>query len=231
MVDSAQGLLEAARKISHVKPLFGLEEKVAPSHSALIVIDMQNDFCAKDGFVDRCGRDVSIASKVAGNIAPLIERARRTGVLVVFVRCHYSTDRNSFLSDVWLEQAARKQGGGYTSLPVCSEGTWGADFYGVHPEPGDAIVTKHRYSGFHNTDLDMILRANGIRSIVLTGVTTNVCVETTARDGFVRDYYVVTVEDGTGAYSPEEHLNSIKTLDRFFGEVTQVQRLMDIWKA
>ncbi len=94
MTDSVEKFVEAARKISHVKPLVGLEEKAAPARSALVVIDMQNDFSARDGSIDRCGRDVSIAGHIAKNITPLIEAARRNGVLVVFVRCHSSTDRN-----------------------------------------------------------------------------------------------------------------------------------------
>src|SRR5262245_4781830 len=75
----------------------------------------------------------------------------------------------------------------------------------VRPEPNDPIVTKHHYSAFYNTDLDTVLRANGIRSVVLTGVVTNVCVETSAREAFIRDYYVVVVSDGTAAYVHADH--------------------------
>jgi ureidoacrylate peracid hydrolase len=230
MSESTERFVEAARRIAKVAPLTSLRQKVDPAHSALIVIDMQNDFCASGGFVDRGGRDLSAVQEMAKNLPALIEKARQSGVLVVFVKCSYSTDQNFFLSDVWLEQAARKQGGGYTLSPVCKDGSWEADFYeGVRPGSSDVVVTKHRYSGFHQTDLDLILRANSIRSIILTGVTTNVCVETTARDGFVRDYYVVLVEDGTAAYSAEEHQATIKTIDRFFGEIATIGDLTNIW--
>ena len=126
-----------------------------------------------------------------------IKTARAAGVFVVFVRNVYTSDHNFYLSDVWLEQAARKRAGGYTRIPVCEAGSWGGDFYGeVRPQPHDPIVTKHRYSAFYNTDLETILRANGIRTVVLTGVVTNVCVETSAREAFVRvfDYTLVRAE-------------------------------------
>jgi ureidoacrylate peracid hydrolase len=148
----------------------------------------------------------------------------------VFVRSVYSTTHNRFLSDVWLEQAARKQGGGYTLTAVCGEGSWEGDYYAdVRPDSDDIVVTKHRYNAFHATDLDLILRAKGIRTVVVTGVSTNVCVETTARDSFVRDYYTVVVRDGTAAYSKEEHEGALKTIDRFFGEVVSIDDLRMLW--
>jgi len=225
-----QGYYDIARRIAHVQPLTGLEHKVRPQHAALVVIDMQNDFCASEGLVAKGGRDVSAAQEMAARLPGLIAAARAAGVLVVFVRNVYSSDGNSYLSDVWLEQAARKQGGGYTRIPVCAEGSWEGEFYGaVRPEPGDPIVTKHRYSAFYNTDLDTILRSHGVRTIIFTGVSTNVCVETTAREGFIRDYYVVLVADGTAAYSKDEHDKTLKDIDRFFGEVTTMAELKSIW--
>ncbi len=218
--------LEAARRLAHVDVLGSLPQKVAPAHTALLVIDMQNDFCAKGGLVDRGGRDVSAVQEMAKNLPALIAAAREAGVLVVFVRSLYSTEGNRYLSDVWLEQAARKQGGGYTLTPVCGADSWEGDYYeDVRPASGDIVVTKHRYNAFHGTDLDQILRSNGVRSIVVTGVSTNVCVETTARDGFIRDYYTILVGDGTAAYSAEEHATTLKTFDRFFGEVTTIAEL------
>ncbi len=222
--------LEAAGRISHVPLLGTLADKIKPPHTALLVIDMQNDFCARGGLVDRGGRDVSAVQDMATRLPGLIDMARRSGVRVVFIRSCYSNARNAFLSDVWLEQAARRQGGGYTLTPVCQDGAWEGDYYGnVRPATDDIVVTKHRYSGFHATDLDMILRSNGVRTIVLTGVSTNVCVESTARDGFMRDYYTILVADGTAAYSIEDHETTLKTMDRFFAEVTSIAELQKLW--
>jgi ureidoacrylate peracid hydrolase len=222
--------LSAARELAHVPLLATLAEKVAPRHTALLVVDMQNDFCADNGFVCRGGRDVSAVKQMAKQLPGFIAVARKSGVLVVFVRSVYSMSDNRFLSDVWLEQAARKQGGGYTLTPVCGEGSWEGDYYAdVRPDPRDVVVSKHRYNAFHSTDLDLILRTRGIRTVVVTGVSTNVCVETTARDSFVRDFYTIVVADGTAAYSNEEHELALKTIDRFFGEVTSIEDLTALW--
>jgi ureidoacrylate peracid hydrolase len=223
---------EVATHIAHVKPVKGLREKIAPSHTALVVIDMQNDFIADEGLIAREGRDVSQAKEMAKHLPELIKTARAAGVFVVFVRNVYTSDQNFYLSDVWLEQAARKRAGGYTRIPVCAAGSWGGDFYGdVRPEAHDPIVTKHRYSAFYNTDLDTILRANGIRTVVLTGVVTNVCVETSAREAFVRDYYVVVVNNGTAAYMQADHDMTLKNIDRFFGETASSEDLTALWPA
>jgi ureidoacrylate peracid hydrolase len=113
---------------------------------------------------------------------------------------------------------------------MCEDGTWQADFYGdVRPGHGDITISKHRYSAFHNTDLDLVLRSHGIRTVVLTGVLTNVCVETTAREAFVRDYYVVLVEDGTASCQPEDHAMTLRNIERFFGVVSSTQALEAIW--
>jgi len=223
---------EAAQRIAHTAPVKDIREKVDPRHTALVVIDMQNDFIADEGVIAREGRDVSEAKEMAERLPELIKTARAAGVFVIFVRNVYTSERNFYLSDVWLERAARKRAGGYTRIPVCAAGSWGGNFYGeVRPEPHDPIVTKHRYSAFYNTDLDTILRANAIRTVVLTGVVTNVCVETSAREAFVRDYYVVVVSDGTAAYVPADHEMTLKNIDRFFGETKSIAELSSVWPA
>lgn len=228
MVD--ERCMVAAREIAHVPMLETLADKVRPAHTALVVIDVQNDFSAEGGFVARGGRDVSQIPKMASRLRELIDHARRARVLLVFIRCSYSSEGNRYLSDVWLEQAARRQGGGYTLTPVCQDDTWGVEFYGnISPTSDDIVIVKHRYSGFHGTDLDLVLRSRGIRTVVLTGVSTHVCVETTAREAFVRDYYTVVVGDCCAAYSKAEHETALMLIDRFFGEVTGMDTLCSLW--
>jgi ureidoacrylate peracid hydrolase len=222
--------IDRATRMAHVRPLSDLAGKVQPQHTALLVVDMQNEFCSTEGHIAKSGKDISAAQALAGRLPDFIAAARHAGALVVFVRNIYSTERNLYLSDVWLEHAARRRAGGGTLTPTCGEGSWAADFYGpVQPQPGDAVVNKHRYSAFHNTDLETILRANGIRTIVLTGTVTNVCVETTAREGYVRDYYVVLVDDGCAAYSQADHDATLRNVDRFFGEVSSMAAIRAMW--
>jgi ureidoacrylate peracid hydrolase len=92
------------------------------------------------------------------------------------------------------------------------------------------VVTKHRFCAFTNTDLDLVLRSHDIRTIVLTGVASNVCVETTARAGFVRDYHVVFSSDGTASYDNEMHEAALRTIDLYFGEVVAVDELVALWQ-
>jgi ureidoacrylate peracid hydrolase len=130
-----------------------------------------------------------------------------------------------------LEHAARRRPERHIKTPFCVDGSWGGDFFGeVRPRVEDPIVTKHRYSGFYNTELDTVLRVHGIRTLILTGVATNVCVATTAHDGFMRDYYIVLVEDGTASYTLDQHEAALNDIHRYFGEVTNIAAITSIWR-
>jgi ureidoacrylate peracid hydrolase len=221
----------AAERLTNRPLLTTLERKVDPAHAALIVVDMQNDFCARGGMMDSEGADLGPVQAMAERLGDLIDAARAAGALVVFIRNVYTSEGNPYLSDVWLEQMLRRRGDSYTRRAVCRAGSWEGDFYrDIRPQAHDPIVTKHRYGAFHNTDLETILRGRGIRTIVLTGVATNVCVETTAREGFVRDYYVVFTSDGTAGYSDAAHEATLATIDKYFGEVVSVSAVANIWR-
>jgi ureidoacrylate peracid hydrolase len=221
---------DAGERITHRPLLTTLEQKIDPAHAALIVIDMQNDFCARGGMMDQEGADISAVQAMAERLPNLIESARGAGALVVFIRNVYTTERNIYLSDVWLEQMLRRRGESYTKRDVCGAESWEGDFYGeIRPRPAEPIVTKHRYGAFHNTDLDTILRVHGIRTVVLTGVATNACVDTTAREAFVRDYYVLLTSDGTACYSEQAQEATLQTLDKYFGQVVTVHEVSEMW--
>jgi ureidoacrylate peracid hydrolase len=142
----------------------------------------------------------------------------------------YNSEKNWFLSEVWLDQARRKWGGRYVDIPVCEENTFGWEFYKVRPEKDDVVVTKHRFDAFMDTDLDVILRSKGIKTLIITGLVTNVCVETTTRHAFLKDYYVVVPDDCVAAYTLKSHLNSLENIDNYFGEVTSSHEIIRIWK-
>jgi ureidoacrylate peracid hydrolase len=227
----ADARVAAVTALAHVTPLFTLEEKLDPRHTAVVLVDVQNDFCAEGGMMSEEGLDLSAPQEMARRLPGLIDAARAAGALVIFVRNVYSSEHNSYLSDTWLEQASRRRGDSYTRRPVCTADSWEGDFYGdVRPAPGEPIVTKHRFSAFHNTDLDTILRANGIRTLVMCGVASNVCVETTAREGFVRDYYIVFSSDGSSCYSDAEHQATLNVIDRFFGQVATIDEVVAAWR-
>jgi ureidoacrylate peracid hydrolase len=202
--------------------LRSLAEKVNPDHTALLVVDVQRDFCAPDGAFSALGRDLDRIQKILPGLKQLVESARQGQVTVVFLRYVQSALTES---DVHLEQRAR----GRADLRYCQEGSPGAEFYYVQPEVGDAVVNKHRYSGFIDTDLAIILRSRGIRTIVMTGVATNGCVEATARDGFMHDFYVVFVEDCSATYSEAMHQATLANIKDAYGVVVLAEELTAIW--
>ena len=153
--------------------LSSLAEKVMPGNAALVVVDLQNDFLAVGGVFDRLGRDVTPLHRIVPKIADLIVMAHDLTLPVVFVKyvqCPWTE------SEVQLEQRGR----GRANERVCGEATWGAEFFQLTPAAQDIVVPKHRYSAFINTDLDVFLRSRDIKTVVLTGVATNGCVEATS---------------------------------------------------
>jgi ureidoacrylate peracid hydrolase len=208
--------------------LRSLREKIEPSHTALLVVDVQNDYCSPDSPMGRNGRDLSAAQAIIPNLQRLLQSARSAGTMVVFVRM-VKTDATE--SDVQREQRLRSRHVADTEEFICRKDSWGGGFYEVTPRPGELVVDKHRYSGFINTDLDLILRSNGIRTIVVAGVATNVCVESTARDGFMHDYYVVVPSDGSAAYKPERHAAALENIVNSFGIVATVDEIAAVWSG
>src|SRR5437764_7554278 len=137
-----------------------LSDKVDPRHAAILIVDVQNDFCADGGAMHREGRDVSLAQQMVPRLQHLLDAARAADVRLVWIRNVYNTAPNWYLSEVWLEQAERRRNGAYVRYPVCEANEWNGDFYQVGPRPDEVIVTKHRYGAFESTDLDLVLRSN-----------------------------------------------------------------------
>lgn len=206
-----------------------LTELVDVKTAALVVVDMQNDFCHSDGALGKSGQSPELIQRMAPRLRELLRLARESGIAVVHIRTHHSPWTNS---PAWTR---RKLG----SVPRCFPDSWGADWYeGFEPILGDAwspdtheyVVTKHRYSGFWDTDLDLILRSHGITSLIMTGEATNVCVETTARDGYMRDYSIVFVSDCTATYSPAAHEATLDNMRRHFGVVVSSEEVAGAWR-
>lgn len=190
--------------------------------SALIVVDVQNDFCHEEGTVIKNRKaDPSMIHRSVICLLPFIEKCRNFHVHIILVRTLHSTWTDS---PVWL----RRINGAAENVCICKAGSWGSEFYKIRPEDHDYIVTKHRYSSFFGTDLDLILRSHGIETVLLTGVLTNVCVETTARDAVNRDYNVILVEDCCGALTRREHEGAVNNISRYFGKVVSSDALLRV---
>jgi ureidoacrylate peracid hydrolase len=198
-----------------------LAQKVAPGHTALLVIDMQNDFCDDEGACAQNGQDVKIVQAIVPTLHHLAGAAREAGALVVFIRVSHDESTNS---EAYLE---RRKG---RNADVCTEGTWGVDWYAeLRPQDGDVVVTKHRFSAFIDTSLDLILRSRGIRTIIPTGTATNVCVESTARHGHMLDYYVVFPEDTSASTDLPAHDATLHNIEKHFGDVVKAADIAAVW--
>ena len=200
-----------------------LELKAAPANAALLVIDVQNDFVADGGFFDRIGADVKTVQKSIPNLVRLIDKARAAGVPVIFVQAIYDPET---LSAPMRERNQRRS----VEMPRCLTGSWGAGFYSVRPAAGEPVVIKHRYSAILNTELDGLLKSRGIRSLLLAGVATDTCVESTGRDAYFIDYYVSIVSDCCGAASQSDHAGALKRFDRDYGAIVTSDELIGAWE-
>ena len=202
-----------------------LDEKVDPARAAVLVVDVQNDFCAPGGGLADLGLDMTAIERCIPKIAALVAAARAAGVPVLHLRTHMEPASES---PVWLELRQRRS----PSRPRwCEPGTWGADFYKITPEPDELVITKHRYSGFIGTSLDLILRSRQIESLIMTGVASNNCVESTARDGFMMDYYIVFVDDCTATTNAAIHAATLSNIEKLFGVVAQSEDVLKAWGA
>jgi len=204
--------------------LRNLKERCDPRMAALLVVDVQNDFVSPQGSAGKRGEDVSAAVASIPNLVRLIDQARRVGLTTVYVQTIHSewTDTPS-----WIYRSSQKGG-----LSTCREGTWGAEFYdGIQPLPSERVVVKHRYSAFINTDLNTVLKARQIESVLVCGVATNVCVETTARDAYMYDYYVTLIDDCSAAYDTKLHMNTLENVRRHFGLVASSRDIVEAWSA
>lgn len=204
-----------------------LADRLHPGHTAVVIIDMQKDLVL-DGFaVARAGRDLAHTRSIIPNLQRLLGAARASGVFV----CHvgfWTLPNHGSDSGPWLAQRRRST---YSSDRLCMAGTEGAEFIDeLMPRPGELVVHKHRYSAFKGTNLDMILAARGVRSVLVTGVSTNVCVESTLRDAFETGYYVAIPRDATASWDRSLHEATLRTVDHRFGLVTDTAEVVGIWQ-
>jgi len=189
-----------------------LDEIIAPQHTALLVVDMQNDFCAAEGVFGRHGADTARIRAIVPTIAGLLDDARSAGVRRAFARHTHEADLSN-LSPARLSFYTMLYGGADPYHAI--RGTWGHQIVSeLNPLPGEAVFDKGRSSGFIGTNLDMILRSNRIETVIVTGMATHACVESTARDAGFLDYYVVVASDAVADYREDLHQASLLTLSQ-----------------
>lgn len=215
---------------------------IDPASTAVIVVDMQNDFGSKGGMFDRAGIDISGIRKAIGPTAEVLATARRLAIRIVYLKMGYRAD----LSDLGAPDSPnhvrhlRIFGVGET-VPIPHGGhgrvlirdTWGTDIVDdLEPRAGDVVIYKTRFSGFYQTELDSILRAAGIKLLVVAGCTTSVCVESTIRDAFFRDYSCVLLADCTSEplghdAARSNHDASVALIEALFGWISTSEQFVN----
>ncbi len=214
---------------------------IDPTKTAVIVVDMQNDFGSKGGMFERVGNDISGIQKAVAPTAGVLAAARRLGIKIVYLKMGYRSDlsdlgapgaKNRLLHEQRLGVGQTMKAPDGKEYRVLIRDTWGTDIVDeLKPQPEDIVMYKHRYSGFYQTDLDLVLKKAGIKHLVVTGCTTSICVESTIRDAFFRDYLCVLLTDCTSEpiahdASRSNHDATICLMELMFGWVSTSEQFL-----
>jgi ureidoacrylate peracid hydrolase len=194
------------KTVNGVDVFSDLSETLHPKHTALIVVDMQNDMCASNGWMARNGRDIAPIGDMTPRLLRLLEAARQANLKVVFAQQTTLRDNTSD-SPAWLYFKTRD---GRQRTDYTLDGTWGQGILEAFaPRESEDLVRKFRPSAFHATDLNAILRTAGVESVVVAGVITQGCVLATLLDASFHDYYTVLAEDCVQSYDQAQHENAL----------------------
>jgi len=200
-----------------------LKDWLAPERTALLLVDCQVDFASPEGIMARTGHDLSEAQAALSNAALLLDAARKMDVPCLFARL-ITRDETQAMQD-W------KARSGHAGDPLlCREGSKGAEFISVTPLPGEPIFSKSRYSAFAGTGLDDHLKALRRDTLVIAGLTTECCVDFTARDAFERDYRVFIASDAVAAYAQDLHDGALKALALNCALLASSRDILSAWK-
>ena len=200
-------------------------EMIDPARSALVVIDVQTDFASPSGAMARMGADLSGVEGVLDNVETLIAAARQAGVCMAFARVVTSPQTDSAA----LKNLNARKGLAPSALDICREGDRGSDYYRVAPLAGEIEVSKRLFSAFHGADLDPRLRERKVDTLILVGLTTNCCIDATARDAFHRNYNVFVVSDATAAYGEEAQRQALDALAQNCGLIVETAQVQSSW--
>ena len=186
---------------------------ISSSRTALLLIDMQRDFAKP------------MTLPAIRNAELLANAARAANVPCIFVRLITSeSDETTFLQE-W------KKRRGDTAEPLCRAGSPGAEFVGPKPQSTELVFSKKRYNAFIGTGLDAHLRAEKIDTLVVAGLTTECCIDSSVREAFERDYHVFVVEDATACQEAGLHEAALKALWLNCAQIVSTGQIVEAWKT
>jgi ureidoacrylate peracid hydrolase len=205
-----------------------LAQLAIPSQTAVLVIDVQNDFVADDGRVGRSGVDMHPLQKATKAINRLITAARESAVTVFYVAVEHGHQ-----VDLPPYQARYERRGMTPDDTICQAGTWGADLYEglLPPEKGEPRLVKHGYDAFQGTDLESALLKSRVRTVIVTGVVTELCVRATVASAFERGFFPIIPRECTASTESEPADAAFQSMERWYGEVVSLDDLIRLWSG
>jgi len=205
-------------------------QQMTLENTALIIVDMQNDFIHDNGYVRKSSQGMGIPKRSLDllktpitNIKKLAECFRKNEKEVIYIYTAWESD----YSDVAIP--LKKMVGKAKEMGALVKGSWGAQIIEeLTPYETDYMVMKKAYGAFFQTPLDRILRNLDIKTLVMTGVATNYCVETTSREAVAYGYDLILVNDATATFDPEGHQATLKVISTGFGEVMSTEEVIKL---
>jgi len=202
--------------------------RFAPSETAVLVVDVQNDFVDDRGRVGSDGTDMRPLQAATREINRLIDAAREAGAPVFYIGVEHGSrvDNAPY-------QARYERRGMTPEDTICHAGTWGAELYGElsPPRAGEPRFIKHGYDAFQVPELLEEVRSRGVRAVVVTGVVTELCVRSTAMSAFEKGLFPIVPRECTASTEPEVAREALESIERWYGEITSLEDLLVRWRA
>lgn len=195
-------------------------------HTALVIVDVQQDFCGAEGLMAQYGVDMQNIEAAIDRIEQLTLEAKRYQVPIIYLNLVTDVHTDLPVMKTWY---SRQGLNGEEVVAICRRDTFGAEQYRLQATADDYIVEKQRYSGFVNTKLDLVLKHLGIEKLIVTGVTTECCVDSTVRDAFMHNYEIFIAADACAAYEDDVHVMSLKILGMNFATILPTSRIIELW--